>query len=604
MANPSSLSILQYFTRIMLKTSRPSLAKILVSLILLGISQSLFILVSGPFLRSFFTTGGQDVNLKELFPAGVSEAINNLVNIDLAVSLQDAAVYLPLILLIASVFRSFAGYVFQLHQSIVTENLARVYRERLFSSLLEQRYYETSKKTAGEWMSLIMNDVLFLQTKFSDIAKGVVKDGFVIISCLITLAVIHMPTFLVLILCAPVLAWVLGAVGRRISFYAQMWQQNLSRIASSCLELRRRMKFVKGQRGEGREQTIFARLNQNYFESIAQSIFIRSAFAPVLEWFGFFLLVVISAAVTRKLWGDFSDEEAIRFFVALGLVLKPARNLGEQMTNLHEVHGVLLKSFPLVQKYEKAQLPQPGVRVPLALPLSIKHTSCGYSAPIISAKDLRIEPGRSIAVIGPSGAGKSTLIKTLAGILEPLQWNANIPWNDLCGGTGFVSQNPFLFSASIRENLSYGIPKSASLTDDAVWQALEDVGIASHVRGLPGQLDALISNFSGNVSGGQLQRLCIARALLSRSQLLLLDEITSALDVGAEKSLTEHLLASAPRRQRAIVWITHRLRWLEKYDEVWLVENSEIQLRGHHSELLGNDRYKAYVSAETANFAN
>lgn len=564
----------------------------------------MFILVSGPFLQSFFTTEQKNVNLKDLLPASVSGVISNFIPDGVLVTLEQAAFYLPALLLLASVLRSFAGYIFQLHQSIMTENLARVYRQRLFSSVLAQRYYETSKKTAGEWMSLIMNDVLFLQARFSDIAKGMVKDGFVIFSCLVTLAVIHMPTFLVLIICAPCLAWVLGAVGKRISHFAQMWQRNLAHISAFCLEIRRRMKFVKGQRGEKWEEAKFSHTNQNYFESIAQSIFIRSAFAPALEWFGFFLLVVISSAVTKKLWGNFSDEEAIRFFVALGLVLKPARNMGEQMTNLHEVYGVLLKSFPLVQNYRELPPRKTSKGPQLPLPLAISSVTCGYTSPIVVASELALSPGKTIAVIGPSGAGKSTLIKTLAGILEPLQWKSKVPWDHLGGNTGFVSQNPFLFRASVRDNLRYGRDEIEDIDDDKIWQALEDAGIASHIRSLPGKLDAAINDFSGNISGGQLQRLCIARALLSRSSILFLDEITSALDVAAEKTLTDHILAFAPRRQKAIVWITHRLRWLERYDEVWFIENSEIKCRGRHSELLANERYKNFVFSEKESFAN
>jgi ATP-binding cassette subfamily B protein AbcA/BmrA len=162
--------------------------------------------------------------------------------------------------------------------------------------------------------------------------------------------------------------------------------------------------------------------------------------------------------------------------------------------------------------------------------------------------------------------------------------------------SNLVSQSPFLFSATIRENLVYGLEGSADWsTDDEIWQALESVGLSSFIRLLHGNLDASVSAISANLSGGQIQRLVIARALLRKRTLLLLDEATSAIDLKNEREIVVGTIGLTRIRGLTLVAVTHRLQWLAEYDQVWFIENGTVSAAGRHTDLIKQQRYAEFV---------
>ena len=218
-----------------------------------------------------------------------------------------------------------------------------------------------------------------------------------------------------------------------------------------------------------------------------------------------------------------------------------------------------------------------------------------------AAEQLALKPGRAVAVIGPSGAGKSTLLKTLAGLVNPIAWQGNCSWQEFASQVSMVSQEPFLFDDTLRENLLYGLEKSQQPTEADIWTALDKVNIAGEVRSWSLGLDSRLRAIGSNISGGQLQRLVIARALLRRRPVWLLDEATAAVDARSERDITQRLIAACHTDNRAMLAVTHRLTWLAQFDEVWFVENGRMELVGPHQELMAHPRYRAYcVSSGSA----
>jgi ABC-type multidrug transport system fused ATPase/permease subunit len=211
------------------------------------------------------------------------------------------------------------------------------------------------------------------------------------------------------------------------------------------------------------------------------------------------------------------------------------------------------------------------------------------------AENLSIEPGKAIAIIGPSGAGKSTFLKTLAGLVEAIEWDGTPSWEEVRSDASMVSQEPFLFDDSIAENLCYGLAERP--TEASVWEALETVNIAAEIKALPDGLRTRLRAIGSNVSGGQLQRLVIARSLLRGKSLWLLDEATSAVDAKSEKDITLRLIGACRAEGRALLAVTHRLTWLEAFDAVWFVEDGEVRLAGPHAALLRERRYRDYCAA-------
>ena len=213
----------------------------------------------------------------------------------------------------------------------------------------------------------------------------------------------------------------------------------------------------------------------------------------------------------------------------------------------------------------------------------------GASAPVLRDVDLEIHPGRTTAVIGSTGSGKTTLVSLIPRLFDVTGGTVEVDGVDvreldpevLWSRIGLVPQKPFLFSGTVASNLRYGNPEA---TDDELWHALEVAQARDFVEQMTDGLQAPISQGGTNVSGGQRQRLSIARALVKRPGIYVFDDSFSALDVATDARLRAALAAETT--EAAVVIVAQRVSTISRADEIVVLEDGAVVGRGTHEELL------------------
>jgi ATP-binding cassette subfamily B protein len=247
--------------------------------------------------------------------------------------------------------------------------------------------------------------------------------------------------------------------------------------------------------------------------------------------------------------------------------------------------------------------PRPVTEVTTRAELELRDVRFQYpgaSAPVLHDISFRVTPGSTTAIIGSTGAGKSTLLSLIPRLVDVTAGAVlvdgvdvrDLDPDELWRRIGLVPQRPYLFSGTVASNLRYGNPDA---TDEELWAALEIAQARDFVAAMPGGLDAPIAQGGTNVSGGQRQRLAIARALVRRPEIYLFDDSFSALDLGTDARLRAALRPVTA--DAAVVIVAQRVSTITDADQIIVLENGGIVGMGRHAELLENCPTYAEIAA-------
>ncbi|MEU4685754.1 NHLP family bacteriocin export ABC transporter peptidase/permease/ATPase subunit [Streptomyces xinghaiensis] len=295
-------------------------------------------------------------------------------------------------------------------------------------------------------------------------------------------------------------------------------------------------------------------------------------------------------------------QRAVEGAVSIGLLVAfqaLVTNFTAPLTRLNGVAGRLqdfaadvarlkdVENFPADTLYTRREPPASTKR--LRGHVTLENVTFGYSPldkPLLNGFSLEVGPGRQVALVGGSGSGKSTVSRLISGLYQP--WEGviridgrrldEIPRSALSASVSFVDQDVFLFEGTVRDNVALWDP---SIPEEAVVAALRDAAVYDAVARRPGGIHSRVEQDGRNFSGGQRQRLEIARALVRRPSVLVLDEVTSALDAETEQIIIDNLR----RRGCACVVIAHRLSTVRDSDEIVVLDRGTVVERGRHEHL-------------------
>ena len=280
-------------------------------------------------------------------------------------------------------------------------------------------------------------------------------------------------------------------------------------------------------------------------------------------------------------------------FIYSFFIFGPLQELGNVINVYRETEASLV-NFEEILKLPVQPKPEHPVQLSALETLEFGNVSFQHqsaSSPALSDISFRVRRGETIAFVGPSGAGKTTLVKLLVGLYTPktghIFYNGTaedqVAIEDLRERIGFVTQDAQLFSGSIRENLQFVRPNA---TDQECLEVLRQAAVDNLLKRADRGLDTVIGEGGVKVSGGEKQRLSIARALLRRPELLVFDEATSSLDSLTEEEISQTIRDVAATRDAITILIAHRLSTVLHADRIYVLERGRIAESGRHEELI------------------
>lgn len=485
------------------------------------------------------------------------------------------------------------GGVVELGRAWMTRSVAfRVVtrlRAELFAALMRQEPGWHQRVPLGERLSWLQNDVGQVQYLVSAWAT-VVQKPLALLGLLAAAFWMDWKLASVALLVLPLVAWPIAVFGRRMRRVARERLDSLGRMTSSASESLAGVRTVQAFNAQAQRERLFDHDNEMQFRIQMRAVLAQLLPRPIIELIAAVGVgVVLSVGGARVFAGELQPGELIAFLVALGLMNLPLKQLSEVVSLTQRALAGAERVFAVLDR------PLPVLDGPLELamgPVALELRGVGFDygdGPVLRDLQVRVAAGEKVAIVGASGAGKTTLLSLVARFLDPTQGTILLNGEpstayrvaSLRACIAIVDQDPFLFHASVMENLRMARPDATDLEVHAAAAAANAHGFISE---LPEGYETVVDETGLRLSGGQRQRLCIARALLADAPILLLDEATSALDSQAEAHVQEAL--ERLMQGRTVLMVAHRLSSIVGADRILVLDEGRLVQSGRHEELL------------------
>ena len=407
------------------------------------------------------------------------------------------------------------------------------------------------------------------------------------------------------IILAPLIALLVSDFGGRVLKAAEQSQSKISSLAGLLSEAIQGLPTVKAFAVEEWLQNIFdkqVKLHKNAKYKMLRLVALQHPIVGLIEIIG--ILSILTIGTFRIQTGGISNEEFGSFFTALLMLIDPISHITTNYNELKQGQASLKRLNEITTNPIEVSKRNEGI-IPENIKGNILFKNVNFSYvtnnQVLNDINLNIEYGEIIALVGPSGAGKSTIFSLILKFIEPNKGNIFIDGYDLNKFNtkslrqliAIVPQKTFIFSGTIEEAIKFG----RETTQEKIIKAAKIANAHDFIEELPKGYKTFIEERGANLSGGQLQRISIARALLGNPRILLLDEATSALDADAESSVQKGLKQAM--QNRTVLVIAHRLSTIQNSDKIAVIENGKICEVGNHNDLIKKQgRYKDFCNKQ------
>ncbi|MEQ7156332.1 ABC transporter ATP-binding protein [Brevundimonas aurifodinae] len=464
---------------------------------------------------------------------------------------------------------------------------------RLFGAMIRADLARLRSQHSGAFVSSVLFDANLVREAFTNGVVNYTQHALTLTAVLLYMAWLDWRLTLIVLLGAPLIAWVIRRFGKRMRKATTGAMVETENLSTALMENLDGVRLIKIENRETAEEARVAEVVGRRQRHVIKSADSRAFAGPLSNLVA---MLIVAAVMAYAGWQARQDQMTVGAFAAyVGLLMSAGQSL-RQVTNLQTVmaEGLtaarrLFGALDIAPEIREAPRPKPLAQGPATVVFDRVSFAYSAAAPTITDVSLSVGPGETVALVGPSGGGKSTLLSLLPRFYDVTEGAITINGADLRGLSlsdlrdriALVTQEPFLFDDTIAANIAYG---RAGATTAEIEAAAQAAAAHDFIAALPEGYATRAGEGGLRLSGGQRQRIAIARAFLKDAPILLLDEATSALDTESEalvQAALERLMAG-----RSTLMIAHRLSTVRHADRILVLESGRIVESGTHAALI------------------
>ncbi|WKW50594.1 ABC transporter ATP-binding protein [Rhodomicrobium lacus] len=511
----------------------------------------------------------------------------------------------PLFLMIVALFiaKGASSYWQAVLSARIANDMVARTQERILSHILAQRVRFFERYSSDDLTMRTNMGASSFGTILNQVVLNGARDGATVLALLVVMVAQDLTLTLICLLAVPAVFFAITRLLKRIKALMQQEMLSVAELNKHVREVVQGVKVIKSYNLEPIIKSEVGTVIESIKDRSNKVSALQTAPVPIIDTIGGVGIgLTILYAGYRSVYGVYDPGTFLSFVTALLLALDPARRLSQLRVSLKTslvgvgmVHDLLADNEP-DQTDVAGILKAPPTKSEVGMAIEMKDVRFAYNSggDVLRNLSLDVKPGEMIALVGPSGAGKSTVFSLLlrfhhheSGEIRiggsPIE---TIPVPELRDLIAYVGQSNFIFSGTIRENLTL---RRAGVSQEKIDEACKTVGLSDFIAGLPNGYETFVGELGSLISGGQAQRLNIARAIIKDAPILLFDEVTSALDADNEELVRGYMHSQAGKK--TILVIAHRISTVRQADKIALVEGGMVKAFGSHQDLMRGSEY-------------
>ena len=512
---------------------------------------------------------------------------------------------IPLAIVIAFSTKGFSLYIARSILISVGAEIRKIIQKQLFKSIVSSDLETMDKKHSGKYTAHLTTDVSMIETLVTDTILLMTKDTLTLIGLLSVMFYQNWKLALFALIMIPLASVAAKSLGKRMGKISTQTMETYGNVTTFLLEIFKNHKIIKIFQRESHEN----QRADNYFEEFKNrtvkiaKVMIRTA--PIMETLtGLMIGGLIYFAGSLVMDDQLSINNFFSFLAAMMLAYQPVRSLATLNIGIQQGISAARRILPIIDSELKDKNYRNNIKITNGS-IVFENISFKYSnkdLDILKNINLKIEGGKFTALVGHSGAGKTTIMNLIPRFYEPSkgeikiddQLIKNFSFDSIRKNISLVSQDTSLFDDTIKNNIKYS---DLDASDEEIIQASKLSYCDEFISKMPDGYETIIGENGVRLSGGEKQRLSIARAMLKKSKIILLDEATSSLDSETESKIQKAINTLTEGKTTLV--IAHRLSTVINSNRIYVIDDGKVIANGNHYELLKNSElYKNFYEKQ------